>query len=174
MVVLYGYQGADTDAEQLALTEQLLMLPLVSFVLLFGCSLACWLGISTRSPPKSLAWQKGFRLGSGLTLRRLGPWLLVHDQLPTCKRGWGAASGHRRVFVVGCPLAAAAVLSCKVQADRWLLLILRFGLFLTDAGGLVRLLSLCNALTFGLLLGCLQKIRVGVPSRLRFKGFGGL
>ena len=73
LVVLNGYQGADVGAEQLALTEQLLMLPLVSFVLLLGDSLVYWLGISTWSPPKSLAWQKGFRLGSGLIWRRLGP-----------------------------------------------------------------------------------------------------
>ena len=39
---------------------------------------------------------------------------------PTCKRDWGATGGHRRDFMVGCPLAVAAVLSCKVQADRWI------------------------------------------------------
>ena len=39
---------------------------------------------------------------------------------PTCKRDWGAAGGHRRDFMVGCPLASAAVLSCKVQPDRWI------------------------------------------------------
>ena len=50
LVVLYGYQGADTDAEQL-------------------------------SPPKSLAWQMGFRLGSGLTWNLLGHWLGVADSL---------------------------------------------------------------------------------------------
>ena len=44
-------------------------------------SLACWNEISTRSPPKSLAWQKGFRLGSGLTLRVFGLWLLVRNLL---------------------------------------------------------------------------------------------
>ena len=33
--------------------------------------------ISTWSPPKSLAWQKGFRLGSGLILRLLGLRLVV-------------------------------------------------------------------------------------------------
>ena len=37
---------------------------------------------------------------------------------PTCKRGWDSAGGHRKDFVVGCPLAVAAVLSCRVQADR--------------------------------------------------------
>ena len=32
LVVLYGYQGADSDAEQLALTNSCLMLPWVSWV----------------------------------------------------------------------------------------------------------------------------------------------
>ena len=39
---------------------------------------------------------------------------------PTCKRDWDSASGHRRDFMVGCPLALAVVLSCKVQADIWI------------------------------------------------------
>ena len=39
---------------------------------------------------------------------------------PTCKRDLGATGGHRMDFMVGCPLAAAAVLSCKVQPDRWI------------------------------------------------------
>ena len=41
---------------------------------------------------------------------------------PTCKRSWTAAGGHRRDFILGCPLAAAAaaVLSCIVQPDRWI------------------------------------------------------
>ena len=39
---------------------------------------------------------------------------------PSCKRSWTAASGHRRGFILGCPLAAAPVLSCKVQPDRWI------------------------------------------------------
>ena len=38
---------------------------------------------------------------------------------PTCKKGWNATGGHRRDFVLGCPLAAA-VFSCKVQADKWI------------------------------------------------------
>ena len=37
LVVLYGFQGADTDAEQLSLTEQLFW---VNLVLLLGVSLA--------------------------------------------------------------------------------------------------------------------------------------
>ena len=51
-----------------------------------------------------------------------------------------------------------------------LLFILRFGLFSTAVGGVVGLLSLCSELPFGLPLGCLLLIKVGVPSRLRFNG----
>ena len=35
-------------------------------------------------------------------------------------REWGSRGGTRRDFMVGCPLSAAAVLSCTVQADRWI------------------------------------------------------
>ena len=72
---------------------------------------------------RSLAWRKGFRLGSGLTLGRLGLWLLVYDRPPPV-RGVGVLL----VVIAGiswfdCPLAAAAaVLSCRVQADRWVAL----------------------------------------------------
>ena len=41
---------------------------------------------------------------------------------PTCKRGWTAAGGHRRDFILGCPLAAAALLFCRVQPHRWIAL----------------------------------------------------
>ena len=46
--------------------------------------------------------------------------LLVLHPAPTCKRSWTAVGGHRRDFVLGCPLVAAAILSCKVQPDRWI------------------------------------------------------
>ena len=39
---------------------------------------------------------------------------------PTCKRDCEAVGGHRRDLMVRSPLAAAAVLSCKVQLDRWI------------------------------------------------------
>ena len=38
----------------------------------------------------------------------------------TCRRSWGATGGNRRDLVVGCPLVAAAVNSCSVKLDRWL------------------------------------------------------
>ena len=39
---------------------------------------------------------------------------------PTCKRSWIADGGYRRDFILGCPLAAAAILSCGIQPDRWI------------------------------------------------------
>ena len=56
-------------------------------------------------------------------------------------REWGSRGGTRRDFMVGCPLSAAAVLSCTVQADRWISLILRLGPSLTMTAGLVVSLS---------------------------------
>ena len=86
--------------------------------------------------------------------------------LTTCLREWGSGGGTRRDFMVGCPLAAAAVLSYAVQPDRWI------APHLAVAVGLVVSLSRSGSLFFGLLPGCLLLIRVGVPSRLRFGGFG--
>ena len=40
--------------------------------------------------------------------------------VPTSERDWSSTGGRRRDFRVGCPHAVAAVLSCKVQADRWI------------------------------------------------------
>ena len=92
--------------------------------------------------------------------------------VPTCERDWDSNGGHRRDFMVGCPLAAAA-LSCRVQPDRWIAPHLAVqDSFSTAAGRLVGKLSLCNAPPFCLPLGCLLSITIGVPSRLMFKGFG--
>ena len=76
--------------------------------------------ISTWSPPKCLAWRKG--ISAGLWIDFWEAWALAAGlhPAPTCKRSWTAAGGHRRDFILGCPLAAAAILSCKVQPDRWI------------------------------------------------------
>ena len=83
-------------------------------------SLAYWLGISTWSPPKSSCLAKG--ISAGLWVDFGEAWALAAglQPAPTCKRSWTAASGHRWDFVLGCPLAAAAILSCKVQPKRWI------------------------------------------------------
>ena len=148
------------------------MLLWVSLMWLLVVSLVCLLVISTWSPPKSLAWQKGFRLGSGLTLRKLGLLLLGCSLLLLVSVVGLQAGGHRRDFVVGCPLAAAAVLSCKVQPDRWIAPHLAIRALFDCVGGSLGLRSLFSAPPFGLLLGCLLLIRVVVPSLLRFREFG--
>ena len=78
--------------------------------------------ISTWSPPRSLAWQKGSRLDSGLTLKLLGLLLLVGSLGVSCKRSWDSTGGSRMDFLVGCPRAAGAVSRCVVQGGRWILL----------------------------------------------------
>ena len=114
-------------------------------------------------------------ISAGLWVDFEESWALTSGLQPalTYERDWDSAGGHRRDFMVGCPLAVAAVLSCKVQVDRWIAPHLAVRTFLTAAGGLVVLLSLCSALPFGLPLGCLLLIRVEVLSRLRFVGFVG-
>ena len=92
------------------------MLPWVSLV---------WLLVVARGHPCLLVGDfnveptKIFRPGSGLTLRRLGLLLQVCNLSLLASGTWSAACGHRRDFMVGCPLAVAAVLSCKVQPGRW-------------------------------------------------------
>ena len=63
---------------------------------------------------RSVHWRKA----AGLWVDFGASWALATglQPAPTCKR-----DGHWRDFMVGCPLAAAAaVLSCKVQPDRWI------------------------------------------------------
>ena len=45
-------------------------------------------------------------------------WALAQPAV-TCKRTWDSTGGHRRDFIVGCTLAAAAVPSCRVEPGRW-------------------------------------------------------
>ena len=63
--------------------------------------------------------KKGFRLGSGLILRVLGLWPLVGSLLLLVCVSGVLVVVLVVIFMVGCPLSAA-VLSCTVQADRWI------------------------------------------------------
>ena len=72
LVVLNGYQGADHDPEQLALTEQFFDAALGALGVVARGQSCLLVGDFNVEPTKSLAWQKGFWLGSGLTLRSLG------------------------------------------------------------------------------------------------------
>ena len=119
-------------------------------------------------PTKIPCLAKG--ISAGLWVDLEASWALVSGGQPaaTCKREWGSGGGHRRDFMVGCPLAAAAVLSCRVQPDRWTaphLAVRTF--FLIAVDGFLGSPSLFCVLPFGLLLGCLLLIRARDPSLLR-------
>ena len=117
LVVLYGYQGSNTDAKRLALTEQL-----------FDAALG-ELGVVARGQPCLIVFNveptkmpclaKG--ISAGLWVDLEAAWALARGSQPavTCKRTRDSAGGHRRDFRVGCNLAAAAVVSCGAQPQRW-------------------------------------------------------
>ena len=96
------------------------MLLWVNLGLLRWISFVLLLEISTWSPPKSLACLK--RISAGLCVDLEYSWAFASGLPPavTCKRSWSDSGGTRRDFMVGCPLVAAAVNSCSVQLDRWI------------------------------------------------------
>ena len=157
MVVLYGCQGADNDAEILALTDSYLTLLLGELSVLAREQPSLIVGDfnSTRSPPRSLAWQKGSRLRSGLTLKLLGVWLGVSSLLLLA-----SALGIPPVVIVGTSWSVALLLPLlsRIVGSNLvdgLCLILLFEPFLTVIGGLVRPLNLSSELPSGLLHGSL-------------------
>ena len=111
LVVLYGFQGADSDAEQLSLTEQLFDAALGELSVVSRGQPCLLVGDFNVEPTKIPCLAKGISAGLWVDLEEA--WAL-----PACKKAWDSVGGHRRDFMVGCPLAVAAVLSCKVQADR--------------------------------------------------------
>ena len=71
-------------------------------------------------PTKIPCLSKGIFAGLWVDLE--SAWAFASGVSPavTCKRAWDDSGGHRRDFMVGCPLVAAAVCSCSVQRDRWI------------------------------------------------------
>ena len=120
LVVLYGFQGADFDAEQLSLTEQLFDAALGELSVVARGQPCLLVGDFNVEPTKIPCLAAG--ISAGLWVDFGEAWAVAArlQPVPTCKRSWTAAGGHRRDFILGCPLAAAAVLSCKVQRDRWI------------------------------------------------------
>ena len=120
LVVLYGYQGADVDAERLSLTDQLLDAALGEFGVVALDQPCLIVGDFNVEPIKIPCLSKG--ISAGLWVDLESSWAFASGMPPavTCKRSWGATGGNRRDFMVGCPLVAAAVNSCSVQLDRWI------------------------------------------------------
>ena len=119
LVVLYGYQGADGDAEQLSLTDQLFDAALGELRVVALDQPCLIVGDFNVEPTKIPCLSKGILAGLWVDLE--SAWAFASGVPPaaTCKRAWGDLGGLRRDFMVGCPLVAAAVHSCSVQQDRW-------------------------------------------------------
>ena len=171
LVVLYGYQGADADPEQLALTEQLF--DALGELSVVARGQPCMLvGDFNVEPTKIPCLAKG--ISAWLSVDLEVSWALAAGKQPafTCMREWGSGRGTRRDFMVGCPLAAAAVLSCAVQLDRWVAPHLAVRTLFDYCRWECWVTQPVQRTPFGLLLGCLLLIRIGVPSRLKSGGFG--
>ena len=120
LVVLYGYHGADRDAEQLSLTDQLFDAALGELGVVALDQPCLIVGDFNVEPTKIPCLSKGIFAGLWVDLE--SAWAFASGVSPavTCKRAWDDSGGHRRDFMVGCPLVAAAVRSCSVQRDRWI------------------------------------------------------
>ena len=120
LVVLYGYQGTDTDAEQLALTEQLFDAALGELSAVARGQPCLLVGDLNVEPTKIRCLAKG--ISAGLWIDFEEAWALASglQPAPTCKRGWGAAGGHRRYLRLVALLLLLLFLSCQVQPERWI------------------------------------------------------
>ena len=119
LVVLYGYHGADSNAECLQLTDQLFDAALSELAVVARGQLCLIVGNFNVEPTKVPCLAKG--ISAGLWIDLEASWAAASGSNPTvtCKRTWDSDSGNRRDFQIGCPLCAAAVLSCRVENDRW-------------------------------------------------------
>ena len=171
LVVLYGYQGADADAQQLALTEQLLDAAMGELGVVARGQPCMLVGDCNVEPTKIPCLAKGISAKLWVDLEEA--WALAAGLRPavTCKKAWDSAGGHRREWLVVL-LRLLLFFLAKFRMIGGLPPILLFAPCLTAVGGLVLLHSLSSVPPFGLLLGCLLLMKAGVPSLLRFGGFG--
>ena len=172
LFVLYGYQGADSDAEQLAWTEQLFDAALGELHAVASGQPCLLVGDFNVEPTKIPC------LANGISS---GPWV-------DFEKAWAVAAGLQPappVSVVGLRLVVTVenlflvvhlllLLFCLARFSQigGLLLIWLFVLSLIMGSGSLGSLSLFVVHLFGLLLGCLLLIKVGVLSLLRYGGFG--
>ena len=98
LVVLYGFQGADADAEQLALTEQLFDAALGELSVVARGPPCLLAGNFTVEPTKIPCLAKGISAGLWVDLKEAWALAAGSRQAPTCKRTWRGPGGHRRDF----------------------------------------------------------------------------
>ena len=119
LVVLYGYFGADSCPEKLQLTNQLFEAALGELAIVAKGQPSLIVGDFNVEPTQIPCLAKG--ISAGLWVDLEASWAAAVGRVPavTCKRTWDSDSGNRRDFQIGCPLCAAAVLSCNVLNERW-------------------------------------------------------
>ena len=108
-----------SDAEQLSLTDQLFDAALGELHTVALGQPCLLVGDFNVEPTKIPCLAKGISAGLWVDLEEAWALAAVLRPAVTCKKAWDSVGGHRGDFMVGCPLAVAAVLSCKVRADRW-------------------------------------------------------
>ena len=101
LVVLDGYQGADSDAEQLALTEQFVDAAMSELGVVAQDKPCVIVGDFNVEPTKIPCLPKG--ISAGLQVNLESAWAYACGRQPSviCKRTWGSADGQRRGFIVG-------------------------------------------------------------------------
>ena len=120
LVVVYGYQGADEDSEKLGLMNQLVEAALCELAVVARgqpCVLAGDFNVEPRKIPCLL---KGVMEGRWFDLQ--DAWARASGGVPdvTCKRDLACVGGTRRDFILGCPMATAAMRGCWVDRERWI------------------------------------------------------
>ena len=91
LVVLYGFQGADTDAEQLALTGQLFDATLGELSVVARGQPCLIVGDFNVEPTKIPCLAKGISAGLWVDLEEAWALAAGSRPAPTCKRSWSAA-----------------------------------------------------------------------------------
>ena len=104
LVVVYGYQGADEDAEKLSLTDQLFDAALCELAVVGRGQPSVIAGDFNVEPTKIPCLLKGIMEGLWFDLQ--GTWARTTGVAPgvTCKKDWACTGGTRRDFILGCPL----------------------------------------------------------------------
>ena len=106
---IYGFQGASTDPEKLRLTEKLLDSVLFELAVVGSEQPCLTAGDLNVEPARVPSLQKGIMAGHWFDLQASWAAAAGLDPALTCKQVFGATSGSRRDFFLGCPLASAAL-----------------------------------------------------------------
>ena len=117
---MYGYQGADTSAEQLRLTGQLFDAALSELAVVAWGQPCLIVGDFNVEPSQIPSLAKG--ISAGLWADLEADWAAASGGEPavTCKHTWASDSGDRWDFQMDALLCAAAVRSCSVRNQRWI------------------------------------------------------